>query len=806
MKKRIFFAGSLVLALVIVLFSSFISIQPSDSNIVKSLVFKLTAFYNWYPQQKVYLHLDKDQYNADERIWFKAYVVNATNHHPDSLSTNLYVDLVNPNGYVVQTVLLKLQDGFANGGFGLQDTVPEGNYRILAYTNWMRNAGDGFFFSKNLYISNPRFKIYATPEEVKTIKHSRRKNIRLAQKFDVSFLPEGGNLLNGVENRVAFKAINELGYPIDISGRLLDKKGNEILTFNSVHDGMGAFSFTPQPGMDYVAQIKSGQSNEKKFRLPEGIDKGIVLKADYAGMDSVRVTIVTNMGTGSMPVNTTYVLFAQTRGVPRFSAEFDLNDPGRTVSIPKKIFPSGITTLTLFNANSLPVSERLIFINQNDGLKINITPSSSSSSKRRELTATINVNDSEGKPVSGNFSLAVIKDTKRSASGNILTGLLLTSDINGHIADPGFYFNGWNTKKEKLLDYVMMTNGWRRFNWSTVLLNQKLPVAFPVENGIEITGKITRQFFKLPLKDIKVTLTILNQYNDVFMTRSGEDGGFAFTGLDYPDTVGVKLEAAKPNGKKSLVIYVDQKETSRIKDMNYVTQQFLRKAGPEGRYPATEEIPEEEKDPFAEENNKIYRIHNEPEKQDVIIVDEHMQHYQNIAQIIQGRIPGVLVKGNSINIRGINSFYASTDPLFLVDGVVVDKDFALSMTPYDVDRIEVLKGPNAAIYGSRGANGVIAIYTKRGKFMLKGVLDFKMLGYHVPRTFYSPRYDIKRRDESFDDDRTTLYWKPFVITGKDGSARVKFYTSDIEGNYSIVVQGLSPNGTPGFASSSFEVK
>ncbi len=803
MNKNTRYSGSIGIMTVFMLFSSLLTAQHPDSTVTGDLGFKLNAYYEWYPQQKVYLHLDKYKYNADERVWFKAYVVNATSHRPDSLSTNLYVDLISPGGYIVQTRLLRLEEGLANGDFAFQDTVPEGNYRIRAYTNWMKNAGKEFFYSREIYVANPEFKTYATREEVKAVKRSHRQNSRHTIKFDISFLPEGGNMLNGVENRIAFKAINVLGHSVEITGKLIDQKGNHVLDFSSVHDGMGAFRFTPVSGNRYTAVVSSSGSKEQRFKLPEGIDKGIVLSADYAGMDSIKVSIVTNLGPGNMPPNTRYYLLAQTRGVPEWSSTFDLSGTDRSMYIPKSVLPTGITQLTLFNSRPVPVSERLVFVNHQDQLHVSILPLTTSAPEREKVQAKIRVTDDRGIPVDGSFSLAVAREDEAAGTGDITSNLLLSSDIRGNVEDPDFYFTGWNEHKEKLLDYVMMTNGWRRFDWYTVLLNQKEPVKYPIEDGIEITGKITREFFKLPLRDIKVTLTILNQYNDQFTKRSAKDGSFAFTGLVYPDTVGVKIQAAKDNGKKNLVIHIDQRETSRIEDMNYVTMQHLRKPGPEGKYQMPEE--EVEEDPFAEENNRIYRIHSEPGKQDVIIVDESMQHFQNVAQIIQGRVPGVLVSGNNVTIRGISSIYGSNDPLFLVDGVVVDKNYALSMSPYDVARIEILKGPNAAIYGSRGANGVIAIYTRRGKFMIKGVLTFEMLGYYTPRTYYSPRYDL-RRDEALEDDRTTIYWAPFITTGPDGEAEVSFYTSDIGGTYTLDLQGLSPNGKTGSGSASIEVK
>jgi TonB-dependent SusC/RagA subfamily outer membrane receptor len=164
-----------------------------------------------------------------------------------------------------------------------------------------------------------------------------------------------------------------------------------------------------------------------------------------------------------------------------------------------------------------------------------------------------------------------------------------------------------------------------------------------------------------------------------------------------------------------------------------------------------------------------------------------------------------VVSGNSVLIRGPSSFYGSNEPLFLIDNVPTDLAAVQSLNPNDIERIEVLKGPSAAIYGVRGANGVIAIFTRRGRFMIKGVLTFEMLGYHHPREFYSPRYGTDF-DYLIEDNRTSLYWNPAVVTDGNGIARIRFFNSEKASTFYIVAEGIGPLGKIGQAERSYTVK
>jgi TonB-dependent SusC/RagA subfamily outer membrane receptor len=764
---------------------------------------KLEDYYTRLPQQKVYLHLDKFRYSADETLWFKAYLVNATNHKPDNSTTNLYVELINPSGYIVQSKLIRMTDGFGNGDFSFQDTIPEGGYKIRAFTNWMRNFDKSFFFEMNIYVANPDFKTYVTSEEIHKIKKENRKNQKKESRYDIQFLPEGGHLLSGVENRVGFKSINELGRGFKVTGEIFDSKGNRILDFVSSDLGMGSFIFIPGYKEKYTAVVNIGEDKPHKIKLPETIEIGVNISVTKPKEGTIRIKLISNFPEGQLPPNTTYFLIGHLRGKNLFSHEFDLKNQNKTLDIVSSAFPSGILHLTLFNVYSQPVSERLVFINNNDQLKINIEPGKSIVSTREKITLKIKVSNKKNLPAKGSYSLSIANTEEFKSQESIISNLLLNSDLKGKVETPGYYFTDWNDDKEKQLDNLMLTQGWRRFGWTNLLSDIKVPPKYENERGIIITGRITREFFGIPLRDIKVTLTMLNEFNDVYTTRTHEKGIFRFENVDYQDTLSASIEAVRASGKHNLVIYLDAMPEEKDKNMQYKTDQNLKQRGEKGQYVPPPD-PDAD-DPYRERNTKIFRLHEEPSAGNVIIIDDKTQNYQNIGQIIEGRIPGVNVTGDKVNIRGTSSIYGNTEPLFLVDGMPVDGDFAMNMSPFDVERIEVLKGPETAIYGSRGANGVIAIYTKRGKFMKKGILDFKMLGYATPKEYYKPGYEFKA-DDLFIDDRRTILWIPYITTDPDGESTATFYTSDVKGSYIVRLEGISEDGTTGAGVTKFEVK
>jgi len=765
-------------------------IYPADP--VSEISEQLDAWYEKYPQQKVYMHLDKPAYIVGDHIWFKIYYLDSRTHLPSLYGNTLIVELINTFGKASQQRIIKLKDGYAHGDFQLFDTIPPGQYELRAYTSWMRNFGDDFFFTKQVNIWNPEMAGELFRDDKIANKKLKKKSQRKSQKMDIQFFPEGGNLILGMDNNVAFKAINELGLGIEVEGEIVNKKGVQAATFESAHLGMGSFHFTPEPDNKYFAVIISESGKKEKIPLPEPQKSGYNLLVEPGSRD-FEVTI---QSTDPEPEVT---LLGQTRGKVCFQETFKLQNGSHKVSIPVEAFPTGIAQITLFNIRVEPQCERLVFIRRNDNLNVSVSTDNSSYGTRKKIAVGVRVSDPEGQPVRGNFSLAVsnrqLEDHSRDFHSGIVSYLFLTSDLKGRIENPDYYFEKNTPETRQALDYLMMTQGWRRFRWENVTNNLPLKIDFPVERNLVVKGKITREIFDIPLKNIRVNLAVQSGFNDIFSSSTNKEGQFEFSLPDYEDTLSIEITARRNNGRKNLVIYVDETELPETNHIYSSYTQSMEITGTNVFRPIG--VPEEDSNQV-----KIEGIYHEPDY--VIYVDEQLSTYNNVFDIIKGRVPGVMVTGERVIIRGVGTIYGGTEPLYLIDNIPVDVGAVSTLNPHDVERIEFLKGPSAAIYGSRGANGVISIYTRRGFFMIKGVLNFKMLGYYKPREFYSPKYGTDF-DYLYPDSRSTLYWAPVIETDSLGNATVEFYSSDTRGDFEVVLEGISEKGIPAEGKGSFEV-
>jgi TonB-dependent SusC/RagA subfamily outer membrane receptor len=778
--------------------------QPADSNPYLNRVYqRFQKYINLHPQQKLYLHFDRDSYHAGEKVWFKAYLLGAKNLQPDDLSDNLYVEMLNHEGKRVDVKLLKLENGTAHGNFSLKDTLPDGNYQVRAFTNWMRNFDQDFMFRQALIIRNPNNKNYITTREIKNNKKFNRKLSKMREKIDLQFFPEGGNLVEGLESRVAFKASNMLGKGIKIKGTLYGKKTGKIKEFQSKHAGMGVFYLKPETGEKYHVVIEKPENISGKFRLPDVLEKGYVIEVDNEAKKTADVMIKTNIIASSS--NNEMLLVVQSGGKIYYSEIINLLEDSRVTAIPKNLFPTGIAQVTLFNNRGLPECERLIFIDAKDQLHFNALPAKRTYNNREKVSLTIKTYSLSGSRVPANVSVSVIDESQvgniEDYQKNIFSSILLSADLKGHIENPGYYFENRKRQTRENLDLLMLTHGWRRYAWRDIVKETYPAIQFPIEDNITIKGQITREMIKVPYNKAKVTLTILSAFNDVFTTTTGKKGYFIFEDLVYHDTIDVRIEAVKPNGKKNLLINIEEPDLPGIEPQKHllVAHGILEK-GDDWDYRLAHDVKkmEQQRDQEkAEEEERFsrYRLYNRPDN--VIEMEDLPSGYSNLLQVLQGRVPGLQVTGNDVMIRGPSSLMLSNEPLVLLDGVPVDVGMLRTIPPDDVERIEILKGPSAAIFGSRGGNGVIAIYTKRGEFTRKGVITFQMLGYYSPKEFYSPVYEYTSNADSL-DTRKTLFWDPEVKTGKNGEAEVNFYTSDVDTRLIIIVEGIGKQGKIGY--------
>ena len=764
---------------------------------IDKIMQQVNKFSAQYAQQKVYIHTDKDVYQTGEAMWIKAYLMDATSFQADTVSKEIIVELLDQSQRVACSLILRNKKGVSEGNIFVRDTLIEGNYQLRAYTSWMRNFDRDYFFFKNIKIKNPGYENVVTKSRLKNIIDFNNAVKKKENDYRMTFFPEGGNLVNGLLARVAFKAETALGAPLEIKGMVVDSKGTSVVSFESIHDGMGSFKFLPQPDNKYVAKVTFPNGKTDEYPLPQASPKGIIMSVDPLGKDDIKVVIKPNglAADNSAPVK--ILIVAQSRGQINYISKGELKDKSVMSSIARKLLPPGITQITIFDGQGEPVCERLVFNYPEPGKnvsKVDLT----TTNKNDSVIYSIKVTPSNGNLLTGNLSLSVAENLSNSGSTgneNILTNLLLTSDIKGRVINPSYYFDNANTNAASHLDLIMLTNGWRRFVWKD-LLDGKFPeITYGRVGGISISGDVFGDFVTQPLANNKVILSVINKFDFKFETRTDFKGRFEFPALDYEDTVDIKIEATKtPEGKSGHialsempapnkgtnplpVLYSENYDKDKLKE-NTKRDNIERKKQPK--------IKKDEED----ESQKGF--YGSPSCE--LKIGEDANNYSNVIQYMQGRVPGVEIIGNKIEIRGPKTLMGSTDPLLILDGAQIDLNTLSSLSPLNLEKIDVLKGQETSMFGSRGANGVLVFFSKRGNIVKRSSIELKLTGYHKTREFYTPPYELWTvKPESIGVPKT-LFWKPGISLNSKGEAEVRFRKKFSTDKISITLEGLTDSG------------
>ncbi|OUJ75750.1 carboxypeptidase-like regulatory domain-containing protein [Hymenobacter crusticola] len=806
--------------------------RDPDEGFVQQIAAQLNKFYQAHYPEKSYLHLDKPVYAVGETVWFKAYVVDASRHLPDTLSRVLYVDLLSPQNQVVAQRVLGLQRGTANGDFTLSDTLTQGMYTVRAYTSWMRNASAEYFFSRRISVwrTDPTA---AAP----TTAPGRRKKAELnaatapvqSRQPDVQFFPEGGSLIAQIDNRVAFKATDVYGYGVNVTGVVQDEQGADVLAFQSQHLGMGQFLLNPVAGKRYQARVKLPDGTVAIYPLPIAQPEGLSLSVAEIG-DFLNVTIRRKTLAGTAPPDN-ITLLGHVRGIISYAGRGQIDDTRAfTARVPKNKFPTGIAHFTLFNGQNVAQCERLVFVRNEPSLQVKITPSKASYAPREKVNLDVEVHDAAGQPVAAQFSLAVNSAQALVANPdahNILSDLLLTSDLQGFVENPAYYFQQNVPDAKMALDNLLLTQGWRRFVWKQLLANTFDPSPFPLERTLTVSGQVLNDG-KRPIANSDVALILSRPDRGFANATTDPDGRFLFTGFSGSDTTQALVQAKGTKGNRSPVVRL----AGSLAPLPKTPLPRLISPQPEiAEYLQTSKKQQAAERRFRMDTSKTIMLGNvtvrgkkappaDPRKiysqADATIKLSDLpgaSSYINILQVLQGRVAGLTITGSGFDMRA--QIRGQGSPQFLVDGVPVDDSYINSISPTDVESVEVLKGASAAIFGGRGAGGVIAIYTKRGNPSYDYSKDptsprlayIKRPGFYRAREFYVPQYDGSTKAPTRPDFRsTTLYWNPRVNTDASGIAHLSFYCSDASGTFQVAGEGLSFTGTPGLGISSFSVQ
>lgn len=515
----------------------------ADSALI-SRIHNLERFARMFPQERVYMHFDNTSYYKGESIWFKAYVVRDDNLHTTNLSRILYVELLNSIGYPVETQKLVIENGQAHGSFQLKDTLNAGFYEVRAYTAWMLNFTTGDAHGWNRLYSNDalrhygeRFqrylqgnagifsRVFPVYEKVENGRYSQRRIPRLPKataslveqvkdKLKIDFYPEGGNLVRGVPTRIAFQARSTEGRTLNVAGALI-RRGDSIGYFKSDYAGRGVFSVTPDSldTEDLADGLKlrlTYQGHNYRFSLPKAKKRGYSLSVFSTG-EQLKAIVTRNDKTEGMKLG----LGITSRGHAHYYSLVDLTSQTQAVDlIDKHTLPTGVNVVSLFTVEGKMLAQRLVFVNNHDMDGLHLQPSSPlpASTPYGKVSLDYQLVDSAGCPVkeAHAFSIAVTdRDTREETydDNNILSYLLLSSEVKGFIPHPEYFFEADDNEHRQALDQLLMIQGWTRYDYEQMMSGNKFEPMLAVERGLTFAGRLwddndyeQRTFWKLQNK------------------------------------------------------------------------------------------------------------------------------------------------------------------------------------------------------------------------------------------------------------------------------------------------------------------
>ncbi|RLD21294.1 MAG: hypothetical protein DRI69_04415 [Bacteroidetes bacterium] len=807
---------------------------------------KLGVYHTNFPQEKVYIHHDKPQYVLGEKIWYKAYLLDAILHQSLTPSQQVVVQLIDPNDELMSSATIWIEDGGGSGDFQLGPEWATGKYLLRAYTAYQRNFEQSFFFEKEIRVYDAYAQIRNPDLTMEELAETGNRNTSPQEELStrtLMFFPEGGDLVDGIVTTVGVNAYDQNAIGVKLSATVHDADGELVARFNTHDTGLGFFNIRPEAGQRYTARVMWGQE-EVEFDLPSVRNDGYVLrvreKRDTLIL-TAHTTIENGLEGGFIVGHIRGMLFGIIEGLTGSEA---------ILRIPLSETPDGVLHFTLFKADGSPVSERLKFVYRKENIpEVQLSLAGDNFGKRNEVLVSVASSDtSSGMTLNGSLTVTELElATPHKHASDIRTYLLLESDLRGRIPSPGFFFED-KAASRKLLDVLMLTHGWRRFEWKTLLRDPTVGIDWIPENSLTLKGHTTKYGKPDNPVQARVFISTLSDNFNMQELVTEENGEFVFNGLQGFDTIPLLIQAevfkedkAKKDGTKEarsgskyVDIFIDpvmlplvSRDEARIdpeidpgvlEDYFAVSRrtQVVDSAYQDMMSIQLDEVTiQAEKYNPVEEQHKALMLYSEPDHR---LVPDSMTGGAlaiNAFELIRGQFPGVNVVGTFPNynaiIRGANSISGDTYATYVLDGMVVDVSLINSIPVERIAFIDVLKGiGKSAVYGT-GGNGVIAFYSKTAEQMqtsqqVIGSMNYMYSGYYKAKVFYSPDYGAAQDSHEKPDYRTTLYWNPDVRLNALDKKYLTFFTGDKASVYSVRFEGVTSDGAPVVLSGMFEVR
>lgn len=758
----------------------------------------LNRYANEFTNERCYLHYDKSSYGPGETIWFKAYILKGILPATDSKS--FYVDISDDKGKLLAHNVLPMVEGGASGNFDVPTSYKGEYLHIKAYTKWMLNFDTAFLYNKDIKI------LVGRPANAKPLP---------AVIPAIQFFPEGGDAINGISGKIAFKANDQWGKPVKVTGTVVNNAGTKVADITTLHDGMGWFTLTPKAGEKYTAKWKDEKGKDYTTALPAAKNGGVNL-AVINGADKRTINVTANAADAEALQKV--IIVGTMHQFKVFEVVKDISTGSTTAVVPTNSLITGILNVTVFNQSMQPLAERISFINNDDyAFKPLFNVDHWGLSKRARNKIDILVPDS----LAANLSISITDvNIDSDSSNNIYSHLLLTSEIKGMVYKPSYYFKENNETTGQHLDLVMLTHGWRRFNWEMVTQKQFPKINYPMDSMYmtlsgQVIGLTPAQIREAG--SITMLLPNPNKAPDIINLPLQSNGMFIDSTLLLFDTVKVSYQiGAKNKFGEPLVKFMPGFLPPLSKTM-VASGKYNDKFGDTtglGHHWF-----------WADEAASLLRQYEGSLMDEVVVkaktktrVQEMDEKYTSgmfggdgyqfdmtsetgalgaidIFAFLQSRVAGLQISGTGANVQ--MSWRGGTPQLY-INEMQSSADMVASTPVADIAYVKVFRPPFMGGFGG-GPGGAIAIYTRRGDDVKrepgKGLASGTAKGYQVIKQFYSPNYDNFTADNNKKDLRTTLFWNPQVVTnGRDNKLSFTFYNNDISESFRVVIEGITRDG------------
>ena len=783
--------------------------QTELTSPLDSLAGKFARSIRLNPHEKILIQTDKSFYLAGETLWFRGFSLNALSHRFTVQSKIMYVDLVDEQDHPISQFVLNIPRQQLEGNFTIPASLQEGYYWLRAYTRKILKEDSLDIAVIPIYVLNPR-----KPDSTLIgIKRPKRSLATAALTPKITFYPEGGSLISGTTTSVAFRAEDQQGNPLEISGYVTDSWDSVVTHFKTSMPGLGKFDLDIWKTRRYTAHIEWNGLKNLVYPLPQvnqySTQLSVIGQNDNAFQ--VRLSLGDSLyNKGKL----NYVIGVSRDSICFAATGIDMYE----LWIPKQHFPTGRATLLVFNENKKVVSERDIYIDRDDHV-ITIKTDKTVYGAREKATCNVTITDSMSKPVRALFVLSVTDDNMDKQAG-------LDSRTETVFLDQLDVPNGVRGHNRAQWDLIMMTQpakfrGWNPYRDDEVRVSGDYLTDTSLQN---VSGRIFDKKNR-PVAEEVVTL-FSTQKNILFISDTTDQlGRFRFRlPIEFPDSTQFTLQVANKKGTK---------EDKRIVVDSFpfptpATPAFLRKKFDSARLVTMKDLKLTLMDTlnFGKGKEWLREVTVKGTRKKQLNYDEKKRissfsHIVTADQLAQGigsltnailMVPGITLRDGKLIALGGFALH-DHEPLLVIDGVPVLLDspdigesspilsFLKFMSPNTIDFIEFLPGPEAAAWGLRGAFGVISINTTPrthydDDYMYLGLKKIFVKGYAEPRSFIAPDYNVKEiKRSSYPDLRSTLFWNGATLTDANGKASLTFFTSDPTTTYTVSLVGITEQGT-----------